>query len=187
MAAETSTEMPQASVEAPVEAPTEIHEARDPVPASPEPRAPAKKAPKGDGKAKDDKKGAKAEKKGKHKGKKADAAESSDADGPNIAAHPRAARGVARAKSWGGLIGFVLAGYLSLPTNTLAAAGLRALIAGVVCYVATWAGAVFVWRRLVMLEIKGREQQLRGGSRTAGSRRALPAGSPERPRAKADS
>jgi hypothetical protein len=183
MAAETTTETP----EAPVEAPTEIHEERaDPVAASPEPRAPAKKAAKGEGKAKDaKKKGGKDEKKGK--GKKVDAAQEPDADGPNIAAHPRAARGVARAKSWGGLIGFALAGYLSLPTNTLAAAGLRALIAGVVCYVATWAGAVFVWRRLVMLEIKGREQQLLGGARTAGSRRALAPGSPERPRSKVDS
>lgn len=188
MAAETSTETPQAPVEAPVEAPTAIHEARaDPVSASPEPKSPAKKASKGDGKAKDAKNGAKDQKKGKGKGKKADAAETSDAGGPNIAAHPRAARAVARAKSWGGLIGFVLAGYLSLPTNTLAAAGLRALVAGVVCYVATWAGAVFVWRRLVMLEINGREQQLRGGSRTAASQRALAAGSPERPRSKAGS
>ena len=52
------------------------------------------------------------------------------------------------------------AGYLSLPTNTIATAGLRALIAGLVGYVAVWAGAVFLWRRLVILEIKGREQQL---------------------------
>ena len=87
-------------------------------------------------------KGAKAEKgkKGK-KGKGAEAEEAEEADGgaPSIAAHPRAARAVARAKGWGGLVGFVLGGYMSLPTNTLAAAGLRALIAGVVCYVATWA------------------------------------------------
>jgi hypothetical protein len=34
------------------------------------------------------------------------------------------------------------------------------LIAGSVCYVAAWAGAVFVWRRLVIVEIKGREQAL---------------------------
>ena len=82
-------------------------------------------------------------------------------DGPNVAAHPRAARAVARAKSWGGLVGFLLGGYLSLPTNTLAGAGLRALVAGVVCYVVAWGGAVFLWRRLVMLEIKAREQLVR--------------------------
>jgi|GEM_PF-998269 hypothetical protein len=81
-------------------------------------------------------------------------------DRPSVAAHPRAARGVARAKGWGGLAGFTLAGYFSLPTGTLAEAALRALIAGCVCYVVAWAGAVFAWRRIVMIEIKGREQQL---------------------------
>jgi hypothetical protein len=83
-----------------------------------------------------------------------------DAQGPSVAAHPRAARSVARAKSWGGLAGFIIGGYLSLPTSTLVGAGLRALEAGVVCYVAVWAGAVFIWRRLVILELKGREQKL---------------------------
>lgn len=81
-------------------------------------------------------------------------------DKPSVAAHPRAARSVAQAKGWGGLAGFLIAGYFSLPTSTLAEAGLRALVAGSVCYVAAWAGAVFVWRRMVMIEVKGREQQL---------------------------
>ena len=53
-----------------------------------------------------------------------------------LAEHPRATRGVARAKAWGGLAGFLIGGYLSLPTQTLAGAGLRALAAGMVCYVA---------------------------------------------------
>jgi hypothetical protein len=144
---------------------------------------PAKKAAKG----KADKKDSKAEK-GDKKDKKSkkgdDDAELSDA-GPSIAAHPRAVRGVARAKSWGALVGFVLGGYLSLPTNTVAAAGLRALIAGVVCWVVAWAGAVFVWRRLVMLELKGREQQLAAATQAARARRELPAGRPERAGARA--
>ncbi len=123
--------------------------------------------------------------KGKKKG--AEGAEGAEdaGDGPNIAAHPRAARGIARAKSWGGLAGFVLGGYLSLPTNTLAGACLRALIAGVVCYVAVWAAAVFVWRRLVMLEIKGREQELIAAVQAARARAELPAPSGERQTAKA--
>jgi len=109
-------------------------------------------------------------------------------DGPSLAAHPRAARSVARCKSWGGLVGFLLAGYLSLPTSTIAEAGLRALAAGVICYVASWAGAVFFWRRFVILEIKAREQQLIAAMRAG---RASPdgAGAPasERPRARAAS
>jgi PilZ domain len=78
-----------------------------------------------------------------------------EADGPSVAAHPRAALHVARAKGWAGLIGFVVGGYLSLPTSTLAGAALRALLAGVVCYLVAWAGAVFVWRHLMMLQLAG--------------------------------
>ncbi len=145
------------------------------------PKPPKEKAAKGkDAKAGKGKEGKDAKKNGK-KGKKGDEEpEEEDGGGPSVAAHPRAARAVARAKGWGGLIGFVLGGYLSLPTNTLAAAGLRALIAGVVCYVATWAGAVFLWRRLVILEIKGREQQLHTAVQAAAARRQLPAAPPDR-------
>lgn len=82
--------------------------------------------------------------------------------GPSVAAHPRATRQVARARGWAGLVGFALGGYLSQPSATLATAGLRALIAGVVCYLAVWAGAVFVWRQVVMIEYAGARDRLRG-------------------------
>lgn len=85
--------------------------------------------------------------------------------GPSVAAHPRAARSVARARAWAGLIGFGLGAYFTLPTGTAAEALARALIAGVVGYVAVWAGSVFLWRRLVILELKGREQQLLDAAR----------------------
>jgi hypothetical protein len=180
------------------EPPTEVQEALDaPSDAVPESKGAAKKDVKREPQAKeakkDTKKSGKAEKaeKGK-KGKKGKDAEAGDGgqpdgDAPSIAAHPRAARAVARAKGWGGLAGFVLAGYMALPTSTLAAAGLRALIAGVVCYVATWAGAVFLWRRLVMLEIKGREQKLLAGSQRARSPRELPPRAAEPPNSRAAS
>jgi hypothetical protein len=83
-----------------------------------------------------------------------------DARSLTLAGHPRAVRGVARAKGWGGLGGFMLGGYLSLPTHALADAGLRALAAGVVCYVAAWAAAVFLWRRLVVAELSHARQEL---------------------------
>ncbi len=98
------------------------------------------------------------------------------AEGPSVAAHPRASLHVARAKGWAGLAGFLVAGYLSLPTSTVAVAGLRALIGGVVCYVVAWAGAVFVWRHLMMLQIAGararerqRESALAAASRAGGN------------------
>jgi hypothetical protein len=150
------------------------------------PEAPAEVA-KGSAKDKDAKKAGKAEK-GKRKGEKGNdeksAAQDAGADGPSIAAHPRAVRAVARAKSWGGLAGFLVGGYLSLPTNTLAGAGERALIAGIVCYLAAWAGAVFLWRRLVLLEIKSREAQV-ASAYAARAPRELPAGLPERQGARA--
>jgi hypothetical protein len=176
MAAEAATEAAPATLEAPAE----------PVAASPEPRAPARQDAKGkdakgkDAKGKDAKKGGKDAKK-----KKDEQGDEPDGGAPSVAAHPRAARSVARAKGWGGLAGFVLGGYLSSPTNTLAAAGLRALVAGLVCYVVAWGGAVFVWRRLVMLELKGREQQLLTAAQPAGAQRGLPAPSAERPAARA--
>jgi hypothetical protein len=100
------------------------------------------------------------------------------ADGPSVAAHPRASLHVARAKGWGGLIGFLLGGYMALPTNTLAVVGLRALMAGVACYLAAWAGAVFVWRHLVMLQIAGARHRTHprlGGGGTSASASSNPA------------
>ena len=94
------------------------------------------------------------------KGKDKEGAAGELPDGPSIAGHPRAVRSVAQAKAWGALIGFVLGGYLSMPTHTLADAGLRALASGAILYVAVWGVAVFVWRRLVIIEIKAREAQL---------------------------
>lgn len=117
----------------------------------------------------------KKEKKGK-KEKGSDGEEA--AGGPSVAGHPRAARAVGRAKGWGALIGFMLGGYESLPTHTVAETLLRALIAGAVLYVGAWAGALFFWRRMVMLEIKAREQQLlaaAGAARAARQSEGRPA------------
>ncbi|HEV7162177.1 MAG TPA: hypothetical protein VGN25_02885 [Solirubrobacteraceae bacterium] len=129
---------------------------------------------------------AKAEKSKKEKKSKKDKsgaeAESSEGE-PSIAAHPRAVRAVARAKSWGGLLGFLAGGYLSLPSATPIEAGLRALAAGVVCYVVTWAGALFAWRRVVVIEIKAREAQLLEAAQAARAAREPGAGAGARSRA----
>lgn len=134
------------------------------------PQAPAAESP-----AKGKEKAAK-EKKGKDKKSKGKEPAEELGDGPSIAGHPRAARSVAQAKAWGALIGFTLGGYLSLPTHTPADAGLRALAAGAILYVAAWAGAVFAWRRLVIIEIKAREAQLLAAARAANARRQAAAG-----------
>ncbi|HEY2719102.1 MAG TPA: hypothetical protein VGI52_05685 [Solirubrobacteraceae bacterium] len=80
--------------------------------------------------------------------------------GLSLAAHPRAARRVAECKAWGGLAGFFIGGYLSLSSNTLLDASFRALLTGIVCYVAVWGAAVFLWRRLIVAELRQREHEL---------------------------
>lgn len=74
---------------------------------------------------------------------------------PSVANHPRAGVQIARAKSWGGLGGFLLAAVLSWRAGVPAAdVLLRALMAGVVGYLGAWACAVVVWRHLVVAELR---------------------------------
>ena len=77
------------------------------------------------------------------------------ANGPSVANHPRARYQVRRAKGWGGIAGFVIAGYLSykagVPTFDV---GLRALVFGIVGYMLSWMCAVTVWRHLVLAELR---------------------------------
>jgi hypothetical protein len=95
------------------------------------------------------------------KGKaKAKGAPDAGGAGLSLAAHPRAARRVAEAKAWGSLGGFLLGGYLSLSTHSLFETALRALVAGAVCYVAVWTVAVFLWRRLIVAELRHAEHEL---------------------------
>jgi hypothetical protein len=121
------------------------------------------------------------DKKGK-KEKKGKSSAGEPAEGSNVmtlAAHPQAAQRVAEAKAWGGLAGFMLGGYLSLSTYTPVEAGLRALAAGLFCYMAVWAAAVFAWRRIVVAELRQAEQDLfavRVAARLPAEPRALPSG-----------
>jgi hypothetical protein len=91
--------------------------------------------------------------KDKKKGKAKQKPEQSD--GTSIATHPRARNQVRRAKAWGGLLGFVIALYLSLSANVpFPQAGMRALAAGALGYVLAWACSVAVWRQLMMAELR---------------------------------
>jgi hypothetical protein len=108
----------------------------------------------------EDKKAGKKDKKGKKDKDAEKSATGGEGGGLSLAAHPRATRRVAEAKSWGALAGFLLGGYLSLPTHSAFEAALRALAAGVVCYVVVWAAAVFVWRRLVVAELRHAQHEL---------------------------
>jgi hypothetical protein len=89
-------------------------------------------------------------------------------DGISVAAHPRTARAVARAKAWGGLAGLTLVAVLALRAGLPAFdAMLRALAGGVTGYVATWAIAVAVARQLVIAEVRARHAALRRAAEAA--------------------
>ncbi len=112
-----------------------------------EPKAAKAKSKKGD--AKDGK--------GK-KGKKG-----TDGDSPvlSVARHPKAGPNVRRAKGWGGLAGFVVAGGLSYAANVPAfEVLLRALAVGVAGYIVAWACSVTVWRVLLVAELRVLHDQL---------------------------
>lgn len=76
-------------------------------------------------------------------------------NGPSVANHPRARYQVRRAKGWGGIAGFAVAGYLSYKAGVPTAdVGMRALVAGIVGYMLAWMCAVTVWRHLVQAELR---------------------------------
>jgi hypothetical protein len=97
---------------------------------------------------------AKAKDKDANTAKKAKKGEAAPPGQIRLADHPRARRQIATAKGWGGLVGFVLVGWLSHKAGVPAfQAGLRALAGGVGLYVLAWAGAVAVWREVAVAEV----------------------------------
>lgn len=110
--------------------------------------------------------------KGKKKGKKG-----TDASGGlSVAAHPRAAAQVRRAKGFGGLVFFALTAYLShqanVPPDQLA---LRALAGGIAGYMLAWGCSVSIWRHLVLAELRA---AVESGRATIEPRAADAAGPP---------
>lgn len=95
--------------------------------------------------------------------KRAAAAAPADDLRPRLSRHPRARRQIREAKAWAALTGFVLVGLVSLQAHVpLFDSGVRALVAGVCCYVIGWALAVMVWRHVARAEVLVRQQQLSG-------------------------
>lgn len=79
------------------------------------------------------------------------------AGGISVAAHPRSASAVRRAKGFGGLLGTILATVLATKAGLpLLDAMVRGLVGGIVGYVGLWAVAVAVARQLVIAEVRAR-------------------------------
>ena len=86
----------------------------------------------------------------------------------SISAHPRAAYSIRRMKGFGGLLGLVLVAWLSWRAGSLPVdVALRALVGGIVGYVASWMIAVQVWRHLVIAEARAAAERVRARSAAA--------------------
>ena len=78
-----------------------------------------------------------------------------------LASHPRASRHIAAAKGWGGTLGFIVVGLLSLQAGSDAFdAGLRALAGGIGLYLLAWFGAVTIWRELAVAEVEAARRRI---------------------------
>ena len=76
-----------------------------------------------------------------------------------LSAHPRAQRSIARAKSLGGLAGFLVGLYIASKAGLPAwDSGLRALVGGVTGYVLIWLAAVQLWRQIAMAEYRAADK-----------------------------
>jgi hypothetical protein len=97
---------------------------------------------------------------------------------PSVAAHPRANAQIARAKAWGGLGGFGLVALLSSRAGVPAAdLLLRSVLAGALVYVVAWAGALAVWRQLVLAELRAAHALVQASGNPA---QGLPAATDDR-------
>jgi hypothetical protein len=94
-----------------------------------------------------------------------------------ISEHPKASRFVRQAREAAGLGGFLIGGWMSLSTHTLAATLLRAIVAGFACQIVVWAVAVLLCRHLIIAELRSREHalmQAAAAKMEAAGRGALP-------------
>ena len=72
-----------------------------------------------------------------------------------VGAHPRARRSIRRARALAGMAGFVIVLLLALNAGVPAfEALLRALAGGLVLHFGTWACAIALWRRLIVVELE---------------------------------
>ena len=98
----------------------------------------------------------------------------------SVSAHPRAQRSIRTTKAWAGLLGFLVVAFFSYQAGVETfEAGLRALVAGIVFYVVTWAVSVALWQRIVVHEARTVAERRRDERLEAMKRLMNPEGSPD--------
>ena len=78
-----------------------------------------------------------------------------------VGAHPRARRSIRRIRAQAGIAGFLIALLLAHQAGVPAFETLlRALAGGMVAHFATWAFAIALWRRLIVVELEAAREDL---------------------------
>jgi hypothetical protein len=81
--------------------------------------------------------------------------------GIRLSAHPRARRHIAMAKGWGGLISFLLVLKISRGAGLMWPDAIeRAVLGGVVGYLAMWMIAQTIWRHVALAELEDLRRRL---------------------------
>jgi hypothetical protein len=81
----------------------------------------------------------------------------------SIAAHPRAATSIRRARSRTALLAFAVVLVVALHGGVGAQdAVIRALIAGVAANLVAWAAGVALWRHIILAELRAAHRRRRG-------------------------
>jgi hypothetical protein len=84
--------------------------------------------------------------------------------------HPTAGPAIRRAKGLAGLAGFSVTAFIGFEGGVPFALGaIRALEVGVACNVVVWAGAVLVWKRLLIAQAAGIARSRRQAGATDGA------------------
>lgn len=95
------------------------------------------------------------DKKDKKKKGKGEAAEASGPQAVSVAAHPRARASIRRTRARTALVAFGLVLFLSLSSDVSGPeAAMRAVVAGLVGNLVGYACALFIWRQIVVQEVK---------------------------------
>lgn len=80
--------------------------------------------------------------------------------GIRIADHPQARRSIARAKAWGGVVGFGITAWFSWQAGTpFAEATLRSVGIGAATALAVWALAQAAWKQIIFAELAARRRE----------------------------
>jgi hypothetical protein len=84
-----------------------------------------------------------------------------------LAAHPRAQRSIARAKAFGGVVGFLIGLWLGSRAGLPAwDTGVRALAGGIAGWLLVWVAAVQVWKQLIIGEYRAAEAKRQQARKT---------------------